>query len=149
MIALLQRVTHASVTIDRKVNGKIGKGLVILLGIKNGDTLSDAKSVAEKCVHLRIFEDDAGKMNRSAQEVLGEFLVISQFTLYGDTRKGRRPGFTDAAPPEISEPLYEAFVAELRQQGCTVATGIFGASMQVEIHNDGPVTVFVKSKGEI
>jgi D-tyrosyl-tRNA(Tyr) deacylase len=149
MIALLQRVTHASVSVEGKVTGEIGKGLVILLGIKNGDTSEDVKYLAEKCVHLRIFEDDAGKMNRSVREVPGAILVISQFTLYGDTRKGRRPGFIDAAPPEISEPLYEAFVAELRRQGLPVATGIFGAKMQVEIHNDGPVTVFVKSKGEI
>lgn len=148
MIALLQRVSRASVSVDGKITGEIGNGLVILLGIKNGDTPSDAKYLAEKCIHLRIFEDDAGKMNRSALEVNGTFLVISQFTLYGDTRKGRRPSFIDAAPPEISEPLYEAFVAELRQQGCTVATGIFGAHMQVEIHNDGPVTVWIKSKGE-
>jgi len=148
MIALLQRVSHASVSVDGKITGEIGKGLVILLGIKNGDTPSDAKYLVEKCIHLRIFEDDAGKMNRSALEVNGAFLVISQFTLYGDTRKGRRPSFIDAAPPEISEPVYQAFVAELRQQGCTVATGIFGAHMQVEIHNDGPVTVWIKSKGE-
>jgi D-tyrosyl-tRNA(Tyr) deacylase len=148
MIALLQRVTHASVTIEGKVNGKIGKGLVILLGIKNGDTPADVQYLAEKCINLRIFEDDAGKMNRSVIEVNGELLVISQFTLYGDTRKGRRPSFIDAAPPEISEPLYEAFVAELRKQGISVATGIFGAMMQVGIYNDGPVTVIVKSKGE-
>lgn len=148
MIALLQRVTQASVTIDGKVNGKIGNGLVILLGIKNGDTPEDVKYLAEKCINLRIFEDEAGKMNRSAREVSGEFLVISQFTLYGDTRKGRRPSFIDAAAPEISGPLYESFVTELRKQGMTVATGIFGAYMQVEIHNDGPVTVIVKSKGE-
>lgn len=148
MQALLQRVSQAAVTVDGKVVGKIGPGLVILLGIKNGDSTSEVEYLAEKCINLRIFEDENGKMNRSALDVNGEFLVISQFTLYGDTGKGRRPGFSAAAPPAISEPLYQQFVSFLQQKGLTVATGIFGTYMQVEIHNDGPVTLTVRSKNE-
>lgn len=148
MLALLQRVSSASVTVENKLVGQIGSGLVILLGIKNGDSDEDVRYVADKCVNLRIFQDKDGKLNRSLIEEQGEILVVSQFTLYGDTRKGRRPSYTDSAPPEIAEPLYEHFVEYLQEQGFGVATGIFGAYMQVEIHNDGPVTVFVKSKGE-
>jgi len=148
MLALIQRVSEASVTVNGQVTGKIGQGQVILLGIKNGDTAADVAYVANKCANLRIFEDEQGKMNRSALELNGEFLVISQFTLYGDTRRGRRPSFTEAAPPEVAEPLYDKFVTELRQLGLRVETGIFGAMMDVNICNSGPVTIIVASKGE-
>ncbi len=146
MRAVVQRVTKASVTIDSNIVGTINKGLVILLGVKNGDEESDAKFLADKCVNLRIFADEAGKSNLSALEVGGELLVISQFTLYGDAHKGRRPSFIEAAPPEISEPLYQKFVAYLKESGLKVATGEFGAMMLVEIHNDGPVTIILESK---
>lgn len=145
MRAVVQRVTKASVSIGGKVVGKIDRGLVILLGVKNGDTESDAKFLADKCVNLRIFADEAGKFNLSALDVGGELLAISQFTLYGDTRKGRRPSFVDAAPPETSQPLYEKFVAYLRESELKLATGEFGAMMLVEIHNDGPVTIILDS----
>ncbi|OQX94931.1 D-tyrosyl-tRNA(Tyr) deacylase [candidate division KSB1 bacterium 4572_119] len=146
MRAVVQRVSSGSVTIDEKVVGRIKKGLVILLGVKNGDTEEDAKFIADKCVNLRIFSDAEGKFNLSALDVGGELLVISQFTLYGNTRKGRRPSFVDAAHPEISEPLYLKFVEFLKQSGLKVATGEFGAMMLVEINNDGPVTILVESK---
>lgn len=146
MRAVVQRVKKAAVTVDGKLVGAIGHGLVILLGVKNGDTEADARFLADKCLNLRIFADDAGKFNRSVLDVQGELLAISQFTLYGDARKGRRPSFTDAAPPQISEPLYEKFIAYLNQGGLPVATGIFGAMMVVEIHNDGPVTIILESK---
>jgi len=148
MLAVLQRVTQASVSIDGKVVGKIDKGLVIFLGIRKGDTEEDIPYLADKCANLRIFEDERSKFNRSAIDVRGEFLIISQFTLFGDTRKGRRPSFTDAAPPEIAEPLYQKFVDYLRNNGFKVATGEFGAKMLVEIHNDGPVTISIRSKSE-
>lgn len=146
MRVLVQRVTKASVSIDGKVVGSIGKGLVILLGVKNGDINDDAKFLADKCVNLRIFSDAEGKFNLSALDVSAEILAISQFTLYGDTRKGRRPSFIDAAPPEISKPLYQKFVDFLHQSGLKVATGEFGAMMLVEIFNDGPVTILLESK---
>ncbi|MDZ7263763.1 MAG: D-aminoacyl-tRNA deacylase [candidate division KSB1 bacterium] len=146
MRAVVQRVKKAAVTIDGQLVGAIGPGLVILLGVKNGDTETDARFLAEKCLNLRIFADDAGKFNRSVLEVQGEILAVSQFTLYGDARKGRRPSFTDAAPPPISEPLYEKFVDYLKQGGLPVASGVFGAMMVVEIHNDGPVTIILESK---
>ena len=146
MRALLQRVTFGSVRIDGELIGKIGTGLVILLGVKNGDTEAEAEYLAAKCVHLRIFDDDAGNMNRSLLEIGGEVLVISQFTLYGNTRKGRRPSFIEAARPEISEPLYEKFVEAIRKFRVNVETGRFGAMMLVEIHNDGPVTLMLESK---
>ena len=146
MRAVAQRVTKASVTIDGKIVGSIGKGLVILLGVKNGDVEDDAKFLADKCVNLRIFSDAEGKFNLSALDVSGEILAISQFTLYGDTRKGRRPSFIDAAAPEISEPLYQKFISYLRQSGLKIETGEFGAMMLVEIYNDGPVTILLESK---
>ena len=146
MRVVVQRVSKASVSIDERTVGQINKGLVILLGVKNGDNESDAKFLADKCVNLRIFADEAGKFNLSALEVGGEILAISQFTLYGDTRKGRRPSFIEAAPPEISEPLYQKFINYLRESGLKVATGEFGAMMLVEIHNDGPVTIILESK---
>jgi len=146
MRALVQRVKTGSVTIDGKIAGAIGRGLVILLGIRIGDTAEDVNFVADKCANLRIFEDDDGKFNLSALNIGAEILVISQFTLYGDCRKGRRPSFIDAAPPETSEPLYESFIERIRQQELLTQTGKFGANMLVEIHNDGPVTILVESK---
>ena len=144
MRALVQRVTKGRVTIGGKVNGAIGQGLVILLGITHKDTEKDADFVADKCVDLRIFEDENGKMNKSLEEIGGEILLISQFTLYAATRKGRRPSFDMAARPEHAEPLYEYFIQKLRSRGVKVETGIFGADMQIEIHNDGPVTMLVE-----
>ncbi len=146
MRALLQRVTYGSVSIDGEVVGEIGPGVVILLGIRQGDTEEDVAYLAQKCVNLRIFADENGNLNRSLLETGGEALIISQFTLYGDTRKGRRPSFTEAARPEVSEPLYDQFVEAVRRYGVRVATGRFGAMMLVKIHNDGPVTLLVESK---
>ncbi len=145
MRALVQRVSRSAVHIDGQSSAEIGSGMVILLGVGRGDTEDDLRFVAVKCANLRIFEDDAGKMNRSLLETGGEALVVSQFTLYGDTRKGRRPGFTDAAPPDVAEAHYEQFVHVLRGLGVPVGTGVFGAKMQVEIHNDGPVTLLVEN----
>jgi D-tyrosyl-tRNA(Tyr) deacylase len=145
MRALIQRVTKGSVAVDGEVVGAIEQGLVILLGIRTGDTEAEARYLAEKCVHLRIFEDKNNKFNRSLLEVGGGALAISQFTLYGDTRKGRRPGFEEAARPEIAESLYKSFVQELRRFPIRVAEGVFGAMMSVEIHNDGPVTFMLES----
>ena len=146
MRALVQRVKKGSVTIDGKVNGAIEQGLVILLGVTHTDTEKDADFVADKCVDLRIFEDENGKMNKSLEEIGGSILLISQFTLYAATRKGRRPSFDAAARPEVAEPLYEYFIQRLRSRGIPVETGIFGADMQVEIHNDGPVTILLDSQ---
>ena len=146
MRAVVQRVSKASVTIEGEIVGEIGNGLVILLGVKNGDTETDAKYLADKCVNLRIFTDKQSKFNLSAVDVEGQILVVSQFTLYADTRKGRRPSFIEAAPPEISEPLYEKFISFIKLSGLKVASGKFGAMMLVEIFNDGPVTVIVESK---
>ncbi len=149
MRALVQRVTKGSVAVDGKVVGAIEQGLVILLGIRTGDTEADACYLAEKCVNLRVFADADSKFNRSLLDVGGGALVISQFTLYGDTRKGRRPGFEEAARPEIAEPLYKCFVQELRRFPIRVAEGVFGAMMLVEIHNDGPVTLMLESQTEV
>ncbi|MCF6175910.1 MAG: D-aminoacyl-tRNA deacylase [Victivallaceae bacterium] len=147
MRALIQRVSKASVEIDGKINGAIGCGMVILLGITHSDSLSDVEYVAEKCVNLRIYPDDNDKMNRSLLDVSGEVLIISQFTLYGSTVKGRRPGFAEAALPQHAIPLYEAFVKKISQTGVKkVATGKFGAKMSVNLENDGPVTLMVESK---
>jgi D-tyrosyl-tRNA(Tyr) deacylase len=145
MRVLIQRVSRAGVSVDGLVVSEIGRGLVLLVGVGQGDGPEEAAALAEKCAHLRIFEDEAGKMNRSALEVGGEALAISQFTLYGDARKGRRPSFVEAAPPERARSLYEAFVERLRGLGLRVGTGVFGAHMLVEIHNDGPVTIMVES----
>lgn len=133
-------------TIDGQVVGRIGAGLVILLGVKVGDEQAAAERLVNKIVNLRIFEDESGKFNLSAMEVGAELLVISQFTLFADTRRGRRPGFSDAARPEVSVPLYEKFVDLLRQSGLKVQTGQFGAHMVVEIINDGPVTIMLDSE---
>jgi D-tyrosyl-tRNA(Tyr) deacylase len=143
---VIQRVSEASVTVDQQTVGAIGQGLMVLLGVAQGDTSQEAKSLAEKTAGLRIFEDDAGKMNLSVEEIGGSLLVVSQFTLLGDCRKGRRPGFTDAAPPELADQLYEEYVAALRSRGVNVATGVFRADMQVALVNDGPVTMLLDSR---
>ena len=145
MRALVQRVSRSAVFIDGELTAEIGRGMLILLGVGRGDTPEDIQYVAGKCIHLRIFEDEQGKMNRSLAEIGGQVLVVSQFTLYGDTRKGRRPGYSGAAPPELAEAYYNEFVDALRSRGVSVSTGRFGANMQVEIHNDGPVTLMVES----
>ncbi|KAB2881479.1 D-tyrosyl-tRNA(Tyr) deacylase [bacterium] len=143
MRIVVQRVSRASVTVERKIISRIGKGLVLLIGFKEGDTNDDLSFWAEKCVNLRIFEDNGGKMNVSLLESGGEILAVSQFTLYGDVRKGRRPSFIEAARPEAAEPLYNAFVELLRAKGVKVSTGIFGAMMDVELINAGPVTILL------
>ncbi|MXY96664.1 MAG: D-tyrosyl-tRNA(Tyr) deacylase [Gemmatimonadetes bacterium] len=146
MKVVLQRVSSASVKIDGTVTGEIGPGLVLLLGIEKDDGPEDVEYVVNKCAGLRIFGDDQGKMNRSLLDVGGEVLAISQFTLFGDTRKGRRPSFESAAPPDHAEPLYELAVERLGEQGIRVATGRFGAYMEVSLVNDGPVTLTVESR---
>jgi D-aminoacyl-tRNA deacylase len=143
MRAVVQRVSRAGVTIDGEVVGAIDRGLLVLLGVAPGDTEAEVRWLADKIVGLRIFSDAEGKMNRGVIEAGGGVLVVSQFTLYGDCRKGRRPSFIGAAPPEVAEPLYEAFVAAIRAQGVPAATGRFGAMMQVELVNDGPVTLLL------
>lgn len=149
MRALLQRVRKASVTVSDEVVGKIGQGLVVLLGVAEGDTEKDIDYLAEKIVNLRIFSDEAGKFNRSLLDIGGEALIVSQFTLLADTRKGRRPSFTDAAPPEKAERFFELFVERVRAMGVGVATGRFQQKMLVEIHNDGPVTIFLDSRDKV
>jgi D-tyrosyl-tRNA(Tyr) deacylase len=146
MRAVIQRVTRSSVTVEDKIIGAIDKGLLILIGVTHSDDENDARYLAQKIATLRIFEDDAGKFNFSALDVGASALVVSQFTLYADTRRGRRPDFIDAARPEIAEPLIERFIALLREQGLHVETGQFQAHMLVEIHNDGPVTIILDSK---
>lgn len=144
MRVVLQRVSRARVTVDGRVTGEIGRGLLLLAGFTPGDTEETLAWMADKVVGLRIFPDDEGKMNRSVDEVGGDLLVVSQFTLYGDTRKGKRPSFVDAARPEVAIPLYERFVALLRAAGRRVETGEFGAMMEVELVNDGPVTLILE-----
>jgi D-tyrosyl-tRNA(Tyr) deacylase len=146
MRAVVQRVTRASVTVEVEIVGEIGKGLVVLLGVASDDTLHDAEYLAEKITSLRIFDDQAGKMNLSVKDVGGSLLIVSQFTLYGDVRRGLRPSWSDAAPPEIAEPLYEFFMTEARKYVSQVATGIFRRTMQVELVNDGPVTILLDSQ---
>jgi D-aminoacyl-tRNA deacylase len=145
MRAVLQRVTQAQVKVDAAVVGEIGPGLVVLLGVTTPDTADDAGSLAEKIIHLRIFADEAGKMNRSVLDAQGELLVVSQFTLYGDCRKGRRPSFDAAAPAAQARELYEVFVEHTRRSGLRVATGVFQAHMEVALVNDGPVTIIIES----
>lgn len=145
MRTVIQRVTEASVTVDNQVVGQIGSGLLVLLGIGVGDQLEEATLLAEKIANMRIFADDDGRFNRSVLDVGGAALVVSQFTLYADTRRGRRPSFTAAAPPELAAPLIDAFVAALRARGMAVATGVFGAHMHVALLNDGPVTIVLDS----
>ncbi len=146
MRAVVQRVSRASVAIDGQTVGAIDAGLVVLLGVTHADTPDNAKLLAEKIVGLRIFNDADGKMNRALAEVQGAMLIVSQFTLYGDAKKGKRPSFIDAAPPPIAIPLYEAFINGVKALGIPVATGRFGADMKVELVNDGPVTLIVDSK---
>lgn len=141
MRAVIQRVSEAQVAVDGQIVAKIGQGLVILLGIAPEDTRSQAEALADKLVHLRIFEDEAGKMNRSALDVAGEAIVVSQFTLFADTRKGRRPSFVGAANPEIAELLVDAFTEMLTVRGLPTQKGVFGAHMAVSLVNDGPVTI--------
>jgi D-tyrosyl-tRNA(Tyr) deacylase len=146
MRACVQRVRRASVTVEGGIVGQIGRGLLVLLGVAQGDDEKDARYLADKVVGLRVFEDEQGKMNRSLLEAGGNLLVVSQFTLLGDVRKGRRPSFIDAAAPEEANRLYEIFVAAVASQGVTVATGRFQAHMDVELVNDGPVTLLLDSK---
>ena len=146
MRALLQRVSRASVTVDGQVVGQIGQGLLVLLGVGQDDSEVQTKTLADKIVYLRIFGDDEGKMNRSLLDIGGEVLVVSQFTLYADTRRGRRPSFTGAAPPSLAEPLVEHFKLAIAAYGLKVADGIFGALMEVELLNNGPVTIWMDSE---
>ena len=146
MLACLQRVARAQVSVEGEICGRIDKGLLVLLGVVHGDDEADARQLAQKIVSLRVFNDPQGKMNFSVSEVGGALLVVSQFTLAGDCRKGRRPSFDAAAPPELAEQLYEIFVAAVAEQGIPVATGQFRAHMMVELVNDGPVTFMVESQ---
>jgi D-tyrosyl-tRNA(Tyr) deacylase len=146
MIVVLQRVKSAAVSVDGKTVGAIDRGLLLLIGVAQNDTYNDAEYMADKCVHLRIFPDDQLKMNRSLIDVQGAVLAISQFTLLGDSRKGRRPSFVEAADPEKGNDLYHYFVNCLRKYAIAVETGIFGAMMDVSLTNDGPVTLIVESK---
>ena len=146
MKALVQRVSRASVSVNDNIVGKIGPGLVVFLGVAQGDSREDASYLANKVVNLRIFADGASKFALSALETRGDVLIISQFTLLADSRKGRRPSFTEAAPPELAEELYEFFVEQVRSTGLKVETGLFQEHMLVEIHNDGPVTLSLESK---
>lgn len=141
MKAIVQRVRRSSVTVDGKIVGSIGQGLMVLLGVAEGDTERECDYLADKVTGLRIFEDDAGKMNRSLLDIQGEMLIVSQFTLCADCRKGRRPAFVRAARPETAVPLYERFIAQVQAHGVRTATGAFGADMLVSIENDGPVTI--------
>ena len=149
MRALVQRVAEASVTVDGQVVGEIGAGLLVLLGVTHADTAAEAAWLAGKVAGLRVFEDADGKMNRSVGDVGGAVLAVSQFTLYGDCRKGRRPSFDSAARPDQARALYEALVAELSALGVPVATGVFQAHMQVALVNDGPVTIMIESAGSV
>ena len=146
MKALIQRVNRASVSVEGKIVGKIGPGLVVFIGVANGDSMEDIQYLARKIVELRIFDDAEGKFNLSALDVKGELLLVSQFTLLATTRKGRRPGFTDAAAPENAETLFNQFVEQVSATGLKVETGRFQTHMLVEINNDGPVTIFIDSR---
>ena len=146
MKAVVQRVSKAKVTVDGKVVGKIARGFVVLLGVGHNDTEDDARTLAKKIAGLRVFEDSDGKMNVGLDQIGGEMLIVSQFTLHGDCRKGRRPSFVGAAPPEKANALYERFVQLVAEQGITTATGIFQAMMQVELTNDGPVTLLLDTE---
>ncbi len=146
MIAVIQRVTESEVHVDDQTIGRIGPGLLVLLGVSRADEEKDADYLADKIAHLRIFEDDDGKMNRSLVDTGGEMLIVSQFTLLGDCRKGRRPSFVQAAPPEKAERLYDYFVYQVKLKGVSVATRQFQAKMAVSLVNDGPVTLILESK---
>jgi D-aminoacyl-tRNA deacylase len=145
MRAIIQRVSRASVSIEEEVVGEIGHGLLVLIAAAKGDGRTQCAWMAEKLVGLRIFADTDGKMNLSVEQVAGEMLIVSQFTLYGDCRKGRRPSYAGAAPPEEAKETYDLFVEEVRKKGVPVRTGVFGAMMHVELINDGPVTLIVDS----
>jgi D-tyrosyl-tRNA(Tyr) deacylase len=146
MKALVQRVSRASVSVNDKVVGQIGPGLVVFVGVAQGDSKEDAVYLANKVANLRIFADQESKFSLSALDTRGDILIVSQFTLLGDTRKGRRPDFTTAAPPDVAKELYEFFVEQVRVAGLKVETGLFQEHMLVEIHNDGPVTISLESK---
>ena len=146
MKALVQRVSRASVGVNDDIVGEIGRGLVVFLGVAQGDSKEDASYLANKVVNLRIFADEASKFALSALETKGDILIISQFTLLADSRKGRRPSFTEAAPPDLAKELYEFFVEQVRSTGLKVETGLFQEHMLVEIYNDGPVTILLESK---
>ena len=146
MRAVVQRVASSRVTVDERVTGEVKKGLLVLLGVTHDDTSKDVDYMVDKVTNLRIFEDENDKMNLSLKDIGGEVMAVSQFTLYGDARKGRRPSFSDAARPDVANPFYEEFVEKLRAQGITVGTGVFGAHMMVELTNDGPVTILLESK---
>ncbi|MGA8849252.1 MAG: D-aminoacyl-tRNA deacylase [Dehalococcoidia bacterium] len=146
MKALVQRVSRALVSVNDKIVGKIGPGLVVFLGVAQGDSREDASYLANKVVNLRIFADESSKFSLSALDTRGDILIISQFTLLADTRKGRRPDFTNATPPDLAKELYEFFVEQVRATGLKVETGLFQEHMLVEIHNDGPVTILLESK---
>ena len=146
MKALLQRVTGASVSVGGEVVGRIGRGLVVFVSVASGDTEKDGQFLVQKTVNLRIFADEEGRFNLSALDIKGELLLVSQFTLLADTKKGRRPSFVEAAPPAQAEELFEQFVEQARATGLKVATGRFQQYMQVEIHNDGPVTILLDSR---
>ncbi|HHT73106.1 MAG TPA: D-tyrosyl-tRNA(Tyr) deacylase [Firmicutes bacterium] len=148
MRAVVQRVTEAAVAVDGETKARIGEGILVLLGVGQEDTEADAAYLADKVANLRIFSDGEGRLNLSVQDVQGEVLVVSQFTLYGDCRKGRRPSFSSAAPPALARELYETFAARLRALGIPVATGVFQAHMDVSLTNDGPVTLIMSSQGE-
>jgi len=148
MKALIQRVSRASVSVDNKIVGRIGPGLVVFLGIGRDDEEEDASYLANKIANLRIFASEAGELDLSALEIKGGILIVSQFTLLADSRKGRRPSFTEAAPPDRAKELYEFFVDQVRSTGLKVETGVFQEHMLVEIHNDGPVTLLVESKNK-
>lgn len=146
MKAVIQRVSKGTVTVDNEIVGSVGKGFVVLLGVGHDDTVADADYLAKKVVAMRIFEDEQGKMNLSLSQVDGGVLVISQFTLYGDTRKGNRPSFVSAAPLELANNLYEHFISQIKESDIPTQSGVFQAEMLVEIHNDGPVTLVIDSK---
>ena len=146
MRAVLQRVSHASVAVDGEIKGKIGKGLLVFLAVCDEDTENDLIYLADKITGLRIFEDENEKMNLSLEDIKGEILIISQFTLYGDCRKGKRPSFTSAGKPDYAEKMYEKFIEYVKEKGIYTQSGVFGADMQVELLNDGPVTILLDSK---
>ena len=148
MRAVVQRVSSSKVTVDEEVVGKVNKGLLVLLGVTHDDTSKDVDYMVDKVTNLRIFEDENDKMNLSLKDIDGEILAVSQFTLYGDCRRGRRPSFSDAARPELANPLYEEFVQKVRDLGINVGTGKFGAHMMVDLTNDGPVTILLESRKE-
>lgn len=145
MRAVVQRVSRSEVTVDGRTTGKINKGLLVLLGVTHGDTSKDVDYIVDKTINLRIFEDENDKMNLSLKDIGGEMLAVSQFTLYGDCRKGRRPSFTNAAAPEEADKLYQEFVKKVSEQGINTETGEFGAHMIVDLVNDGPVTILLES----